>query len=298
MAAPLLAQYARRRRRFAARQLHARVRRGGRVRDDRRGGGRVSCSRRPPRWRTTSRSACIRSGEHVPPQEQVQGGAHRDGRRRRDGDRDRHRGQGPERRAPRGAGVRGGGVGQLPVRAADAVLEALQHRRHRARHDRRHVHRDRPRAGVAEHDVPEGREGGGAEDRRRRAARRETAHRGSRCGDATTRQRRRRDGDRRRAKRTWRRRRATSSGSRATTRRSSGSRSRCSSCAIPGLISIPLGFLAVILGSLLYRDKRAEDMWDELYARQNTGILVAEGRRALTPVAQRQPPPCGGFQLA
>lgn len=44
----------------------------------------------------------------------------------------------------------------------------------------------------------------------------------------------------------------------------------------PGLISIPLGFLAVILGSLLYRDKRAEDMWDELYVRQNTGILVSK----------------------
>jgi cation/acetate symporter len=44
----------------------------------------------------------------------------------------------------------------------------------------------------------------------------------------------------------------------------------------PGLISIPLGFLAVIIGSLLYRDKRAEDMWDELYVRQNTGILAAK----------------------
>jgi cation/acetate symporter len=44
----------------------------------------------------------------------------------------------------------------------------------------------------------------------------------------------------------------------------------------PGLISIPLGFLAVILGSLLYRDRRAEDMWDELYVRQNTGILAAK----------------------
>ncbi len=44
----------------------------------------------------------------------------------------------------------------------------------------------------------------------------------------------------------------------------------------PGLLSIPLGFLMVILGSLLYRDKRAEDMWDELYVRQNTGIQ-AEG---------------------
>jgi cation/acetate symporter len=44
----------------------------------------------------------------------------------------------------------------------------------------------------------------------------------------------------------------------------------------PGIISIPLGFLCVILGSLLYRDKRAEEMWDELYVRQNTGIH-AEG---------------------
>ncbi|HET9023257.1 MAG TPA: cation acetate symporter [Burkholderiaceae bacterium] len=44
----------------------------------------------------------------------------------------------------------------------------------------------------------------------------------------------------------------------------------------PGLISIPLGFLAVILGSLFYRDRRAEDMWEELYARQNTGILASK----------------------
>ncbi|WP_413437722.1 cation acetate symporter [Sulfuriferula sp. GW1] len=40
----------------------------------------------------------------------------------------------------------------------------------------------------------------------------------------------------------------------------------------PGLISIPLGFLMVILGSLLYRDPHAAEMWDELYVRQNTGI--------------------------
>ena len=40
----------------------------------------------------------------------------------------------------------------------------------------------------------------------------------------------------------------------------------------PGLISIPLGFLMVILGSIFTRDKRAEEMWDELYVRQNTGI--------------------------
>jgi cation/acetate symporter len=44
----------------------------------------------------------------------------------------------------------------------------------------------------------------------------------------------------------------------------------------PGLISIPLGFLAVIFGSLLFRDKRAEAMWNEVYARQNTGLLVSK----------------------
>jgi cation/acetate symporter len=44
----------------------------------------------------------------------------------------------------------------------------------------------------------------------------------------------------------------------------------------PGLISIPLGFLGVILGSLLMRDRRAESLWNEVYARQNTGLLVSK----------------------
>ncbi|HVN42988.1 MAG TPA: cation acetate symporter [Steroidobacteraceae bacterium] len=44
----------------------------------------------------------------------------------------------------------------------------------------------------------------------------------------------------------------------------------------PGLISIPLGFLAVILGSMLFRDKRSEELWPEVYARQNTGILATK----------------------
>jgi cation/acetate symporter len=43
----------------------------------------------------------------------------------------------------------------------------------------------------------------------------------------------------------------------------------------PGIISIPLGFLSVLLFSLLFRDRRAEAMWNEVYARQNTGILVS-----------------------
>ena len=45
----------------------------------------------------------------------------------------------------------------------------------------------------------------------------------------------------------------------------------------PGIISIPLGFLAVFLGSLWRRDRRAEATWNEVYARQNTGLLVSKG---------------------
>jgi cation/acetate symporter len=44
----------------------------------------------------------------------------------------------------------------------------------------------------------------------------------------------------------------------------------------PGLYSIPLGFLCVILGSLLWRDRKATEMWEELYVRQNTGIHAEE----------------------
>ncbi|WP_018150450.1 sodium:solute symporter family transporter [Leeia oryzae] len=46
----------------------------------------------------------------------------------------------------------------------------------------------------------------------------------------------------------------------------------------PGIISIPLGFLAVILGSLFYRDEKAAAMWDEVYVRQNTGIGAAKAQ--------------------
>jgi len=34
----------------------------------------------------------------------------------------------------------------------------------------------------------------------------------------------------------------------------------------------------VILGSLLYRDKRAEALWDEVYVRQTTGILATKAQ--------------------
>lgn len=45
----------------------------------------------------------------------------------------------------------------------------------------------------------------------------------------------------------------------------------------PGIYSIPLGFLGVIVGSLLWRrDRRSQEMWEELYVRQNTGIDAEE----------------------
>ncbi|MHB8707788.1 MAG: solute symporter family protein, partial [Desulfuromonadales bacterium] len=44
----------------------------------------------------------------------------------------------------------------------------------------------------------------------------------------------------------------------------------------PGILSIPLGFLAAIMGALAFREKRAEEMFDEIYVRQNTGIGMAK----------------------
>ena len=44
----------------------------------------------------------------------------------------------------------------------------------------------------------------------------------------------------------------------------------------PGIISIPLGFLAAILGALAFPSRRAEEMFDEVYVRQNTGLGIAK----------------------
>jgi cation/acetate symporter len=44
----------------------------------------------------------------------------------------------------------------------------------------------------------------------------------------------------------------------------------------PGIISIPLGFIAAILGTLLFPSKRSEEMFDEVFVRQNTGIGMAK----------------------
>ncbi len=45
----------------------------------------------------------------------------------------------------------------------------------------------------------------------------------------------------------------------------------------PGIVSIPLGFLAAIIGCLAFPSQRSEDMFDEIYVRQNTGIGAAKG---------------------
>jgi cation/acetate symporter len=44
----------------------------------------------------------------------------------------------------------------------------------------------------------------------------------------------------------------------------------------PGIISIPLGFMAAILGALMFPNKRSEEMFDEVYVRQNTGLGMAK----------------------
>jgi len=44
----------------------------------------------------------------------------------------------------------------------------------------------------------------------------------------------------------------------------------------PGLLSIPVGFLAAIIGCLAFPSRKSEEMFDEIYVRQNTGIGMAK----------------------
>jgi cation/acetate symporter len=44
----------------------------------------------------------------------------------------------------------------------------------------------------------------------------------------------------------------------------------------PGIVSIPLGFLAAIIATLLFPSRRSEEMFDEIYVRQNTGIGISK----------------------
>jgi cation/acetate symporter len=40
----------------------------------------------------------------------------------------------------------------------------------------------------------------------------------------------------------------------------------------PGILSIPLGFLGAILGTLIRREPEAEEKYDELLVRASTGL--------------------------
>jgi cation/acetate symporter len=44
----------------------------------------------------------------------------------------------------------------------------------------------------------------------------------------------------------------------------------------PAIVSLPLGLLAAILGTFLFRDKRAEEMFNEVEVRQITGLGIAK----------------------
>ena len=43
----------------------------------------------------------------------------------------------------------------------------------------------------------------------------------------------------------------------------------------PAIVSLPLGLIAAILGALLFRDRRAEEMFDEIEVRQITGLGIS-----------------------
>jgi cation/acetate symporter len=44
----------------------------------------------------------------------------------------------------------------------------------------------------------------------------------------------------------------------------------------PGIVSLPLGLFAAIFFTLLFRDRRAEEMFDEVEVRQITGLGIAK----------------------
>ncbi|WP_243374797.1 cation acetate symporter [Geotalea sp. SG265] len=44
----------------------------------------------------------------------------------------------------------------------------------------------------------------------------------------------------------------------------------------PGIVSVPIGFMAAVFGTLLFRNREEEEMFAEIYVRQNTGLGIAE----------------------
>ncbi|HZA81001.1 MAG TPA: hypothetical protein VFC13_05955, partial [Actinomycetes bacterium] len=51
----------------------------------------------------------------------------------------------------------------------------------------------------------------------------------------------------------------------------------------PGIVSIPLGFLAAWLGTMLSREPASEEMYEELRVRALTGLGAEEAEVAPTP---------------
>jgi cation/acetate symporter len=47
----------------------------------------------------------------------------------------------------------------------------------------------------------------------------------------------------------------------------------------PGIVSVPIGFLVTIVATLLFRNKREEEMFEELFVRQTTGYGVAKATK-------------------
>jgi cation/acetate symporter len=45
----------------------------------------------------------------------------------------------------------------------------------------------------------------------------------------------------------------------------------------PGIVSIPLGFLGAIVGTVLTREPRAQEKFKELFVRANTGLGAEKG---------------------
>ncbi len=47
----------------------------------------------------------------------------------------------------------------------------------------------------------------------------------------------------------------------------------------PGIVSVPIGFLVTIIATLLFRNRREEEMFEELFVRQTTGYGVAKAAK-------------------
>jgi cation/acetate symporter len=57
----------------------------------------------------------------------------------------------------------------------------------------------------------------------------------------------------------------------------------------PGIVSIPLGFAAAWLGTVLSKEKASEEMYEELRVRALTGLGAEEAEVAPAPAAASRP---------